>query len=295
MPNSGSKLRVAALAGRQSGRVKWAQLKALGLSNATIADWVTQAYLHWRLPGVYAVGHASGDYEAYLTEALFYASPGAMLSHATAAHWLGLLDDKPRQIHVSTPRQCRSRSEIRVHRRRDHHRIWHDGFPTTTVPQTLLDLAATESLRTVRRALAKADYAGILDAEAVNAILGQGRPGSARLRKALAEHQPGLAHTKSELERVFLELCEQARIPLPEVNQRVAGWEIDALWREERIAVELDGYRNHRSPAQIRRDRKKEMAVRAADHTPVRYSWEQLTTHRREVVADIRRLRAAGA
>ena len=290
MDTYGSKARLADVAARQWGRVTRAQLNDLGADSRAVARWLAQGYLHRRLPRVYAVGHAAGETAADLAEALLYAGPGAMLSHTTAAWWRGLLDEQPRQIHVSTPRQCRSVPGITVHGRRTCDRVLHNRLPTTSVPQILLDLAASEPLRTVRRALAKADYAGILDVRTIEAELGPGRPGTTRLRSALTEHQPRLALTKSELEILFLEICEKGKILLPEVNVRVAGWEVDALWRERRIAVELDGYWNHRSPAQVKRDRRKELALRAADYLPVRYSEEQLTRHRKEVIADLRRM-----
>jgi hypothetical protein len=171
--------------------------------------------------------------------------------------------------------------------------VWHNGFPLAPASRIFLDLAAEHPLRTVRRALAKADYAGILDVRAIEAELAPGQRGAAALRRALIEHQPRLALTKSGLEVLFLEICEKAQMPLPEVNVRVAGWEVDALWGDRRIAVELDGYRNHRSPAQVKRDRRKELALRAAGYLPVRYSEEQLARHGNEVIADLRRLRGA--
>ena len=51
---------------------------------------------------------------------------------------------------------------------------------------------------------------------------------------------------------------------LPEVNARVGRMRVDALWREERIAVELDGAAAHGGWAAIRRDRQREIALRAA-------------------------------
>jgi hypothetical protein len=289
-----AKVRLSEVAGRQWGRVSWAQIKALGVDRKVIADWKKQGYIHQVLPCVYAVGHRAPSLEADLAAALLYAGPGAALSHTTAAYWLGLLDQRPRVIHVSTPRRCRSQPGITVHDRRSHERDWHRGLPTTTVPQLFLDLAATTSLRTLRQALANADYRNLLDVAAIEAGLGRGRPGSRRLREALAEHQPRLAWTKSRLERAFLELCESAGIPLPEVNVRVAGWEVDALFREQRIAVELDGHGNHRSPAQVRRDRRKELALRRAGLLPVRYSDDQLGGHANEVLEDLMALYRAG-
>jgi predicted transcriptional regulator of viral defense system len=204
----------------------WAQILDIAVDRAVLARWIRDSYLHRVLPRVYAVGHTAPSDEADLAAALLYAGPGAMLSHATAAWWHGLLDDRPSVIHVSTPRQCRSQPGIKVHRRRTAERIWHNGLPTTSIPQVLLDFAAGASLRTVRRALAKADYARKLDVAAVEAILGPGRPGSATLRTALRDHQPRFARTKSQNEVLFIEICEAARIPLPKdkcLRRRLGG------------------------------------------------------------------------
>lgn len=292
MSKSCSKVRVARLAARQWGRIAWWQLRNLGVPDGTIAAWIDQGYLHRVLPGVFAVGHPAPSTEADLAAALLYAGPGAMLSHGTAAWWRGLLDNNPSTIHVSTPRQPRSLPRIQVHRRRGCARVWHNGLPVTTLPQTVVDFSANASLRGIRLLLAKADYNDDLDLEAIDAILGRGRRGSAKLRLALERHRPELAATKSRLERMFLEICEEQGWPLPKPNVRVAGWEVDALWCDKRIAVELDGYGNHHSPAQLRRDRRKELALREAGLTPVRYSEEQLIA-KREVIADLSRLRGA--
>ena len=284
-----AKVRLAEVAARQWGRVTWAQIQALGVDRKTVSTWLRQGHLHRLLPGVYAVGHRSGSREADLAAALLYAGPGAMLSHTTAAWWLGLLGTPPQVIHVSTPRHCRSQPGTKVHQRRAWDRIWHNGLPTTTLPQTLVDLAAHSSLRTVRRALANADYARILDVNAVQAHLGPGRPGSVKLRIALSNHMPRLARTKSQNEILFLEICEAAGLPLPETNVYIAGWEVDAVWPDQRVAVEIDGYGNHRSPAQVRRDRRKELALRNSGLTPLRYSDEQLSEHPGDVVAELTR------
>jgi predicted transcriptional regulator of viral defense system len=301
MRNQGSKVRLAKLAARQWGRVTWAQMQDVGLDRGTVTRWCAAGYLHRRLPRVYAVGHPARSSETDLAEALLYAGPGAMLSHGKAAWWLGLLDNHPSQIQVSTPRQTRSLTGIKVHQRRTLERVTHKRLPTTTVPQTVIDFSARASLRSIRRVLAKADYAGILDVEAIESLLGKGRPGAAKgrpgaakLRTALARHRPDLAATKSRLEATFFEICEYAGFELPELNVYVGEWEVDALWRDNKIAVELDGYGNHHTPAQLKRDRRKELALRTAGLTPVRYSEEQLKCPA-EVIADLRGLGAPAA
>ncbi len=94
---------------------------------------------------------------------------------------------------------------------------------------------------------------------------------------------------------MFLTLCESANVPLPEVNARVNGWTVDALWRAERVVVELDGYDNHRSRAQIDRDRRKELALRGAGLLILRYTWPQVIGEREVVITDLVAALAGGA
>jgi very-short-patch-repair endonuclease len=282
-----AKEQVARLAANQFGRVGRAQLRALGVDDRTVHDWMTVGYLHRVLPRVYAVGHRAKSTEADLMAAVLYAGPGAMLSHATAAWWVGLADSRPYMIDVSTPRRPQSIPGIRVHGRRSIERDTHAGLPVTPFPQTIIDYAAKAPLSKVRLALAKADFEGGLNLTALQAELRSGRPGSRRLRAALERHQPMLAHANSGLEIALFELCENNHLPLPELNARIVGWEVDALWREQRVVVELDGPGNHRSPAQTRRDRRKEADLRRAVFLVLCYSDEQFDHHRPAVVAEL--------
>jgi hypothetical protein len=157
----------------------------------------------------------------------------------------------------------------------------------TPFAQTIRDYAAKAPLSKVRLALAQADFEGGLDLPAIEAELRHGRHGAAKLRQALERHQPALARANSGLEIELFELCEDNDLPLPELNGRAMGWDVDALWREQRVAVELDGPGNHRSPAQIRRDRHKEWDLRAATFVVLRYSDEQIHDHSRAVVLEL--------
>jgi Protein of unknown function (DUF559) len=281
------KERVNRLASRQFGRVAWRQLHELGVDRSVISKWVKQGYLHPKLPGVYAVGHDAPSVEADLAAAVLYAGPGAMLSHGTAAWWLGLTDRPPARIHVSTPRKCRARPGITVHQRRACERASHKGLPVTTVAQTLLDYAATARLNQVRVACANAEYKHVLNVAAIQALIGSGRPGSATLRTALRRHQPRLAYARSATERAFLALCEAHGIALPEVNVRVGGWTVDFFWRKQGVVVEIDGHGNHHTPAQRDRDRRKELALRRRGLAVNRYSREQVEQDGPALAADV--------
>jgi very-short-patch-repair endonuclease len=84
-------------------------------------------------------------------------------------------------------------------------------------------------------------------------------------------------------------LCERAGIPVPDVNVLIAGVLVDAVWREQRVVVELDGRNNHSSWGQIQNDRSKELILRAAGFTVVRYGTRQLEEEPALVIADLLR------
>lgn len=217
-----------------------------------------------------------------------------MLSHETAAWWWKLTDGEPKAIEVSTPRACKSLSRghhraVRVHGRRVVPRTWRRRLPVTTVEQTLLDFASVASLRRVRYALAEADYQRLLRYDAVQDILGRGRAGSEQLARALANHRPELAYTRSEFERRFVELCEWGGLPIPEFNVKVSGLTVDALWRKQKVVVELDGKQGHGTPAQIARDHERDMRLRALGFTVLRYAWGQIKRRPELVVFDVAR------
>jgi very-short-patch-repair endonuclease len=264
------------------------QLAACGAHTTTIVRWRRQARLHHLFGAVYILGHDSVTVEGLLTAAVIHAGPDAALSHATAAWWWGLIPEPPRRIQVSTTSRPRSIPEVKVHHRRRLRPVHHKRIPVTPVGQTLVDYAATATDGQVRRALAEADYLGLLDLAAVRAATGRGRAGCARLRRALKRHEPRLARTRSRLERAFLELCESHGLPLPEVNARVGRMTVDALWPDQRLVVELDGHRGHRSPAQLDRDRRRELHCRTHGLRVNRYTEDQVQREPELVAADLR-------
>jgi very-short-patch-repair endonuclease len=69
--------------------------------------------------------------------------------------------------------------------------------------------------------------------------------------------------TRSDAERKLLRLISQAGLPRPETNARVAGYEVDFLWRDHRLVVEVDGYAFHGHRLAFERDRAKQQALTA--------------------------------
>lgn len=96
--------------------------------------------------------------------------------------------------------------------------------------------------------------------------------------------------TRSTLERCFLALIDSAGIPRPEVNARVAGLEVDFLWRHHGLVVETDGFASHATHHGFERDREREAALARAGLRMQRFSWRQVTQRPLEVTATLRAL-----
>lgn len=280
--------RVARVAERQWGVIADWQLAQCGVSTSAISRWVESGRLHRIYPRVYAVGHAGIPPEGQLLAAVLYAGPGAALSHASAAHWWRLLPYLHDITEVTSPRRRRSLAGVRVHSREHPERVLHNGLPVTPVARTLLDFASMAPIENVRKAVREADYQHCLDLGAIEEVTGVGRPGSTQLRRALAHHRPEDARTNSDLEVLFLDLCRRHRLPLPEVNVNVGPYTVDALWRTERVVVEVDGGDGHSSYGQMVQDRERELYLRQHGHSVCRYPWRQVTKTPREVAADVR-------
>jgi Transcriptional regulator, AbiEi antitoxin/Protein of unknown function (DUF559) len=280
---------IAAMATQQGGVASRAQLAALGLSRSAISRWVAAGRLHRIHPGVYSVGHSALSLDARLRAALLYGGGRAVFSHTTAAWLWRLIDVEPKRIHLTVPGRRSSLPGVRIHRSRHVNVTEHLGHRLTSVARTLVDLAAMLSYHDLRRALAEADYRRLLSVEELRSALKSGLHGSRALRRAIDQHLPELAQTLSVLEDRFLELCEAAGLPMPEVNAVLGGVKVDALWRGQRLVAELDGAVAHGGWAQASRDRERELALRSMGFRVVRYTWRQITERSTEVAADIRR------
>jgi very-short-patch-repair endonuclease len=100
---------------------------------------------------------------------------------------------------------------------------------------------------------------------------------------------------RSELERRFLALCRRHRLPAPVVNARVAGFEVDFLWREQRVIVETDGYEFHRERAAFESDRARDAELQALGYRVLRFTHRVIRNEAGKVAATLRRVLSAGS
>ncbi len=87
-----------------------------------------------------------------------------------------------------------------------------------------------------------------------------------------------------------MDVCRKAGLPLPTINARVEGYEVDALWRSARLIVELDSWDFHRTRAAFERDRARDAVLQVAGYRVLRVSYRRLVEEPEAVVAMIRRL-----
>jgi very-short-patch-repair endonuclease len=110
------------------------------------------------------------------------------------------------------------------------------------------------------------------------------------LKGAIAIHRPGQI-VRDELEHRFLELIRRAGVREPETNVKVRtrrrAYTVDCLWREEGVAVELDGRAAHARAIAFEEDRERDAALSAKGLRPVRFTWHRITRAGENVIADL--------
>ena len=204
--------------------------------------------------------------------AVLVAGVGAVLSHGTAA---AAWDLRPPSgaIHVTVPGNAgrKRRPGLRIHRSTT---LGHDtttlrGIPVTNPLRTILDLATVLEGRPLEHAVDLADQRHLIDF----AELRQ-RPFPRSLQAVLTRYAQAV--TRSELEERFLALCHDHRLPRPVSNAIVEGREVDFVWRDARLIVEVDGYRYHRSPSAFEDDRERDVTLSLAGWTVLRFTYAQV-------------------
>jgi very-short-patch-repair endonuclease len=276
---------VARLAQLQHGVASRAQLLALGFGKQAIQSRLDRGLLHMVHRGVYNVGHTAPMPLAREMAAVLACGPRAVAGHRSSGYVWALLPQPRGDVHVSGATRGQ-RSGIRAHRvpvdRNEVTRC--RGIPLTSPARTMVDLAAEVEPLQLESLVADAERRGLMRRRelAAAAEAGGQRSGGARLRELLRhEHAPSL--TRSDTERRFLRLIRAASLPPPDHNVPVGQYELDTLWRDARVVVELDGYEFHSSRAAFDRDRARDAELQASGFVVLRFTWRQVK-HRPELV-----------
>ncbi len=203
--------------------------------------------------------------------AVLAAGDGAVLSHVSAAALWQFLRPIPGPVHVVVGAAVHrtARPGLRIHRSRtltSHEITRRHGIAVTTPARTIEDIRGEVEPYLFRRALRQAELAGFR-----------------------VPHLSATKRTRSDLELLFLRLCDDHGLPRPLVNLKVHGRRVDFFWPERRLAVETDSWEYHRGSVSFEDDHERDLELRAQGITTRRYTGDQLEAAPEAVAADLRR------
>ena len=250
--------------------------------------------LHVVFAGVYLVGHRAEPPLARECAALLYCAPRALLGCRTSARLWGLPAPDPGAIEVTVVGRHRSsRPGLRVRslsalapgelRRRN-------GLPLTSPALTLLDLGGLIGADALDRALNEARVQRLVADDELAATLAAHptRKGRLTLARLLAAEESAFV-TESEAERRCLRLMIARGLKPDTTQAQIAGHRVDFLYRAERLVVELDGYRYHRTRRRFVEDRRRATELIAAGYQVFPLTWHDVTVDGDAAMARLRR------
>jgi hypothetical protein len=272
------------------------QLGEIGIRGSAITRRVAVGRLVRHYRGVYSVGHVQHTPEARWIAAVMACGRCAVLSHLDAAVLWKIYATNGTTIHVTTTsRSGRTPPGIKVHRARKldpADTTQKDRIPVTTVARTLVDLTDLLPSDRILRAMREAEYLKLLDLDTLIAAVqrANGRKQLTKLTKAIERHTPGQI-VRDELEHLFLELVHAVGLPAPETNVKIRTrrrtYTVDCLWRDQGVAVELDGRAAHMRAAAFEEDRARDAALTAVGLRLLRFTWRRLTEEPEDVLAEL--------
>jgi hypothetical protein len=267
------------------------QLLAAGLDRRAVSRWVSSGRLHRVYQGVYALGHRGLSREGRWLAGVFAAGDGAALSHLCAAALWDVREIRTDFVTVIAPKRRSPKGPLRVHECRNLDPLdvtTRRGIPVTTVARTLVDLTDVLTPHQLANVIHEADFVSRFSLTATREAMARanGRHHLDVLEQALALNAVGSAGTKSGNEDAFLRLPPLAGVPTPLANTKVLGLEVDFLWPDHRLTVEVDGP-GHRRTRTKREDAERDRVLKAAGYTVLRFTDEDVARRPRPVVATL--------
>ncbi len=174
------------------------------------------------------------------------------------------------------------------------------AIPVTSPFRTLFDLAPMFTMRQLERAFNEAEVRQLIDRVSLWQLIERhpGHRGVARLRRLLmASGQSGI--TRNDFEEAFVAFLDARGLPRPRLNADLAVrgrfYEVDCLWRRERLIAELDGRAVHGTARAFEADRERDRILLAEGWRSTRVTWRQLKGEPDALASDLSVLLAARA
>lgn len=170
------------------------------------------------------------------------------------------------------------------------------GIPVTSVARTMFDLAGMLKEREVERAWNEMEVREYRLRLSVPDLIERypGRKGSVLLARLANRKTLPVGITRNDLEEAFLSLIDRSGLPRPRMNAHLAVrdrfYEVDCLWEDGKVAIELDGGAAHGTRRAFEKDRERDRILTAERYTTARITWHQITETPSEVAADLQRI-----
>jgi very-short-patch-repair endonuclease len=219
---------------------------------------------------------------------------GAVLSHLSAAELWGIRrpvrrhseaggPGGPAPAHVTVPSTAGKRKQTGI--------VLHRSGTLTAPSCTRRDgIPVTKPARTI------ADIRPLLSPAQFNAAIREARFLRLPIGDPFAAAEDSATNrTRTDLEQELLSLCRRHRLPQPEVNVEIDRFEVDFLWREQRLIVEVDGWESHGTRSAFEADRVRDARLAVLGYEVVRFTWRQVTRDKAAVAETIRLLLRARA
>jgi very-short-patch-repair endonuclease/predicted transcriptional regulator of viral defense system len=290
------------VASPQGGIITRADLLAAGWSRSRVDRARRSGELRVLAPGVFRVAGAPWTRRAAHHAAILIAGENAHLARWTAAELHGFGEQRPGPIDVTVPRgRIRAGSHpslLRVKHTRslpDPDRCRRGGLPVTSGARTLLDLAPRLSVARLAELTAAALREKCCRACDLHEILARRHnvQGRGRLREAVDLLGDDGADARAEVEIAALHALVGANLPRPVVAYRVRTddglliAEVDLAYPAIKLAIEIDGYRWHSSPARKLADEQRQNRLILAGWTVLRFSAADVRRHPGQLVTSV--------
>jgi very-short-patch-repair endonuclease len=158
--------------------------------------------------------------------------------------------------------------------------------------RTIFDLAAVAVIREVERAFHEAEAREVTDRVSLPMLLERypGRRGSRKIQALLGSDAPA-GITRNEFEEAFVALVDDFNLLRPRMNAHLSVrgrfFEIDALWEEQRVAVELDSRSIHGTRKKFESDRQRDRILVAEGWRTMHVTWRQLRDEPEQIASDL--------
>lgn len=259
------------IAARQHAVFLRAQALEVGMTDEMIAHRVAAGRWIRICPGLYRLAGVPVTWNQRAFAACLVAGRGAVVSHRSAAVLWGISGFRAGPLEITVPVGRSSRNGLaRVHRSSNVEGARRDGVPVSRPARTVVDLASVvngtaleEAVDDVlcRRLVSRGDLARRAD------DLGP-RRGSRALRRVLeAWNDDALPAGVVEM-RVVRQLLA-AGLPDPKRQHEIRSGgvlvaRVDLAYAQQRVAIELDGFRWHAGRGPFRSDRIRGNRIEAA-------------------------------